>query len=205
MALTEVRRATLAKHAVVRTAPGHYAMASAGGRPRLWQYATRAALGGYQRGVASAADARGTALVERGWLGAQRGLVEAVNALVERQVPDADFLAVHLDPDGLHVLSVGDVRAYLHRGRKRPKRLTPREHGEGGILEGEPARLTFAPDPGDLVLAGSASAFSAEAIGRVAAVLASDPNTPPAVLAALLTEPAEQAGVGAVALAMRIR
>ena len=40
---------------------------------------------------------------------------------------------------------------------------------------------------------------------RVASALQNDPNAPPAVLAALLTEPASKAGVGAVALALRIR
>jgi hypothetical protein len=39
----------------------------------------------------------------------------------------------------------------------------------------------------------------------VASALQNDSNVPPAVLAALLTEPASKAGVGAVALALRIR
>ncbi|MEZ4246943.1 MAG: hypothetical protein R3B99_01680 [Polyangiales bacterium] len=63
--------------------------------------------------------------------------------------------------------------------------------------------MTIAAEPGDLVLAGSASAFSASAVGRVASALQND-SVPPAVLAALLGARGK-AGVGAVALALRIR
>jgi hypothetical protein len=83
--------------------------------------------------------------------------------------------------------------------------MTPREGDPLGMLDGDPMHVTIAAEPGDLVLAGSASAFSASAVGRVASALQNDPNVPPAVLAALLTEPASKAGVGAVALALRIR
>lgn len=205
VAPAEVRDTPLAKHAGERLAPGTYAIVSANGRPRLWSYANGAVLRGFARGVETGRTLEGTTLVEHAFLQARGALVEALNVLVERVIPDVSFLAVHLDHLGLHVMSVGDSRAYLHRGTKTPQRMTPREGDSNGMLDGDPTHVTIVAEPGDLVLAGSASAFSASAVGRVATALQNDPNLPPAVLAALLTEPANKAGVGAVALALRIR
>lgn len=205
VAAADVRETPLAKHAGERFGPGTYALASATGRPRLWSYANQASLKGFARGLETGRSLEGATLVEHAFLQARSSLVDSLNVLVERAIPDVSFLAVHLDHHGLHVMSVGESRAYLHRGTKPPRRMTPREGDALGMLEGDPTYVAVAAEPGDLVLAGSASAFSASAVGRVAAALQSDSNVPPAVLAALLTEPASKAGVGAVALALRIR
>ncbi|MCA9611578.1 MAG: hypothetical protein H6721_19280 [Sandaracinus sp.] len=205
VAAAEVREAPLAKHAGEKLGSATFAMASATGRPRLWSYANAATLRGFTRGLDSGRNLEGATLVEHAFLQARGALVEALNVLVERNVPDVALIAVHFDHHGVHVMSVGDSRAYLHRGTRTPQRMTPREGDTHGLLEGDPTYVTVAAEPGDLVLAGSASAFSASAVGRVASALQNDSRVPPAVLAALLTEPAAKAGVGAVALALRIR
>jgi hypothetical protein len=43
-----------------------------------------------------------------------------------------------------------------------------------------------------------------KSIAQVVSVLQQDSRTPPAVLASLLTDPADQAGMGAAAIVMRV-
>ena len=205
VAPAEVREASLAKHAAERMGGGTFALVSATGRPRLWSLANRATLRGFCRGMETGQALEGPTLLDHAFQQARRALTDMLNGLVERSIPDVAVLAVHFDHLGLHVMSVGDCRAYLHRGAKNPQRMTPREGDTLGLLEGEPTYVAIPAEPGDLVLAGSASAFSASAVGRVATALQNDPHVPPAVLAALLVEPAGRAGMGAVALALRIR
>ena len=99
---------------------------------------------------------------------------------------------------------MGTGRVYLHRGGQ-PQRLTPRDERDEGLLDGVAARCSSPISVGDIVLAGSATAFSVKAIAKLASVLEADPKTPPSVLASLLTEPAGHADVGAVAIALRIK
>ncbi len=205
VAPAEVREGSLAKHAGERLGRATFALASATGQPRLWSFAHRAALRGFTHGMETGRALEGPSVLGHAFQQARRALAGAINGLVERNLPDVALLAVHVDRDGLHVMAVGDCRAYLHRGAKAPTRMTPRESDPQGLLEGEPTYVSVPAEPTDLVLAGSASAFSASAVGRAATALQSDPHLPPPVLAALLVEPAGRAGIGAVALALRIR
>ena len=72
----------------------------------------------------------------------------------------------------------------------------------GAVIENR--RIVELLEPGDLVLAGSATAFSVRAIAQVVTVLSEDARTGPAVIASLLTEPAGQAGAGAAAAVVRV-
>lgn len=200
-----VREGSLARHAGHRLGRATYALAGATGQPRLWSFAHRAALKGFAHGMDTGRALEGASVLGHAFQQARQALAGALNGLVERTLPDVALLAVHVDRDGLHVMSVGDCRAYLHRGAKAPGRMTPRETNPHGLLEGEPTYVSISAEPTDLLLAGSASAFSASAVGRVATALQSDPHLAPSVLAAVLVEPAGRAGIGAVALALRIR
>ncbi len=202
----DVRRGTLERARALRADRGRTWMLAAGiGAPRLWQRAAAAALEG---GVRAHQDAESMAPVPRldaTLDGARAGLHAAVDVLVERRLPDCAFLVLTLAGGELHVASVGNLRAY-HRRKGQPKRLTPREQDpNAGLLAGTPTTVSAALDPGDLVLAGTSTAFSSSAVGRVATVLQTDPATPPSVLASLLVEPARQAGAGAAALALKVR
>lgn len=199
----EVRGMPLARHAGVQLDRGHvFALAGGMGLPRLWGFVTRAALEGFQRGL-EGADAAADRLFEA-VEGAHRRLTERCDTLIERITPDATLVALHVDHSHLHVISVGPGRVYLQR-RGKPQRLTPRDDPNDGLLKGAPVRCSVDIHPGDLVLAGSVSAFSVKAVGKLASVLEADAKAPPSVLASLLTEPAARAGVGAAALAMRVR
>ncbi|HJL01727.1 MAG TPA: hypothetical protein RMH85_15350 [Polyangiaceae bacterium LLY-WYZ-15_(1-7)] len=202
----EVRQGTLTRHAAGRFEHGRvYAISSGMGRPRLWSWATRAVLEGFAEGLEAAEGRDGLALLHFAAERARAALVSACNRLIERQVPDATLLAVAIDHEGAHVLVAGEDRAYLHAKKGQPQRLTPREPSRAGLLEGDTFTTTQPVHPGDLILAGSASAFSTSSVGRVASVLQSDPKAPPSVLAGLLTDPARKAGVGAAAVALRLR
>lgn len=204
IAKAEVRGRELARHFVRRLANGKaWAASGALGRPRAWSYATQAALDGFERGLAED-GLRGAPRLDAALRESRRELVGRVNDLIERDVPDATLIGLLLQDGDLHVVTAGPGRVYLHR-KGEPQRLTPRDDPPVGLLEAKAATCTVRLDPGDLLMAGSVSAFSTRAIGRVASVLERDSNTPPSVLATLLTEPAAKAGVGAVAVVLRIR
>ncbi len=202
----QVRKGQLTEHTAERFESGRiFAVAGGLGLPRTWAYATGALLGGFERALeASRAEAasgapRLLAAAER----ARAALADACERLVERDLPDASFAAVALERGELHVVSAGPVRVYLQRAGK-PQRLTPREDAPFGILRARVAHLSQPVEPGDLVLVGSATSFSVQAIARVVAVLAEDGRTAPAVIASLLTDPAGRAGVGAAAAVARV-
>ena len=130
-------------------------------------------------------------------------LADACECLVEKQVPDVVLLALLVDAGVLHVLSAGAGRVYVQRAGT-PQRLTPREDPRDGLLFAAATRSSISLEPGDLVLAGSVSAFSVRGVARLAAVLDEDAKTSPEVLVSVLTEPAALAGVGAAAIAMRV-
>lgn len=180
-----------------------HVIAFADGWPRLWSFGLDAAAVGFRRFIASD-DAQGDDLLKRGVNAARGSLVHACNTLVERRVPDAHFCAVQLLPNQLRVSCAGNCRVYLHRGN-RPERITSRDVAAGGLLNSETRHYEHSIEPSDLILVGSESAFSTAAVSRVAAVIQDDPNTSSAVLASLLTEPARKAGIGAAAIAIRIR
>ncbi|MEM9074638.1 MAG: hypothetical protein AAGE52_39450 [Myxococcota bacterium] len=193
----------LRKYVVRRLDEGQtWAIAAASGAPRLWSYGSTAALHGFESGFAD--DLRGIPRLQRAVGQARRSFLNACGALIERRMPDVAFLALALDGASIHVVCAGNVRAYVFRGRQS-QRITPRVDHESGLLDGRIATASEPLNGGDLVMAGSASAFSTRAVGRVSAVLQGDPQTPPAVIANLLTDPARKAGVGAAAVVLRAR
>ncbi len=205
VAPAEVRDGTIRRHAAVRLDRGKaFALSTGLGTPRLWSYATRPALLGFAKGLESGATLPPEARLQHSYQLARAELVSACNVLIERVVPDATLFGVLLHHGELFLFGVGAGRAYLHRGG-RPSRLTPREDDPRGLIGADPFTARTVLEPGDLVMAGSASAFSARAVGRVASVLQDDPQAPPSVIGGLLTEPARKAGVGAAAVVLRVR
>jgi hypothetical protein len=202
----QVRQGQLTEHTAERFESGRiFAVAGGLGLPRTWAYATGALLGGFEGALeAGRAEPKpGLARLLDAAEHARTALAEACERLVERQLPDASFAAVGLDRGELHVVSAGSVRVYLQRAGK-PQRLTPRDDAPLGILRARVAHASLPVEPGDLVLVGSATAFSVQAISKVVAVLAEDGRTTPAVIASLLTDPAGQAGAAAAAAVVRV-
>jgi serine/threonine protein phosphatase PrpC len=179
-----------------------FAITTGLGLPRTWQYTAEGVLHGFGQGLEQSHD-QGKSRLQDAFTTARGVLIERCEALIEHQVPDATLTACLLDGSDLHVLCAGAGRAYLHR-QGNPQRLTPRDKNPDGLLHARPVRCSIVVEPGDLIIAGSASAFSVRAIGRVAAVLEEDPNTPASVIADLLTAPANESGTGAAAIALRV-
>jgi hypothetical protein len=203
---TAVREGEISRHVAARFEGGRaFAVVSGLGLPRTWPMVIRAVLRGVEealeetRGGNSGDAVRALRCAER----ARIALVRVCDQLVERQVPDAAFVAALLAGDELDVVSAGPVRAYLHR-KGRPQRLTPRDEPDGGLLRSPVGHCRLSLESGDLLMIGSESAFSMRAISQVLAVLTADPKTPPAVLASLLTEPAGRARVGGAAIVVRV-
>lgn len=202
---TSIREGELSRYGALRLDAGRaFAVAAGVGLPRTWAPATRAVLESFELGFHEARSGEGgaeriVACAER----ARLGLSDFCESLIERELPDVAFAAASIIGDELHIAASGAIRAYLHRQGK-PQRLTPRDEPDGGILSNPISHCSSSLEIADLVMLGSVSAFSMQAISRVIAVLASDPRTAPSVIAALLTEPASQAGVGAAAVVMRI-
>lgn len=204
VAKANVRGTLMRRHAAMRFRHGSlHTIAFADGWPRLWSFGLDAAAAGF-REYLKGDDASGDDLLKLGLSAARGSLVHACNTLVERRVPDAHFCALQVLANQVRVSCSGNCRVYVHRGN-RPKRITTRDIAAGGLLNSESLNYEHNIEPGDLILAGSESAFSTAAVSRVAAVIQDDPNTSAAVLAALLTEPARKAGMGAAAVAIRIR
>lgn len=206
VAPAEVRDVPLRRHAAVRLDGGRaFALSTGVGSPRLWSYATKPALLGFGKGLDSGHGLDPDARLNHAYQLSRAELVSACNVLIERNVPDATLFAVLLHHGGMHYIGAGAARAYLHRAGK-PTRLTPRDaDANKGLLRGEAFHGSAPVQPGDLVMMGSDSAFSAASVGRVANVLQEDPSAPPSIVASLLTEPARKAGVGAAAVVLRIR
>ena len=200
----EVRDHPIARHGGLKLDSGRtYVLAGGMGLPRLWPRVIEAALGGFERAIRESAAPSAERLT-LGVRGAQEALRSACDALIERMLPDASLLALTVDHDDLHAVSVGPGRVYVHR-RGTPHRLTPRDDPTEGLMRGAPAKCAYSIEPGDVILAGSVSAFSMRAIAKLASVLEADGQAQPSVLASLLTEPAGRARVGAVAVAARVR
>ena len=207
LARTEVREGSLPKHAAIELDAGRlFAIAGGLGLPRSWPLATAAALEGFVEGIekADAEGERGMERVHEGLRGARAALARTCDRLVERLLPDASLVAFGLSDGQLHVMSAGSGRVYLRRGG-RPERLTSREAQPGGLLRARPSQCGTPVEPGDLIMAGSVSAFSTRAIAKVMQVLDADTRARPSTLATLLTDPAKAAGVGAAAVVVRVR
>ncbi|HJL17367.1 MAG TPA: hypothetical protein RMH99_16990 [Sandaracinaceae bacterium LLY-WYZ-13_1] len=202
---TEVRRGQLTRHAAERLDAGRAFVTTTGlGLPRTWGLSTRAVLDGFERGLERARTAPGDQRLEAAVSEARAELAARCDTLVERTLPDATLVALVLAEGKLHVMSVGPGRVYLQRA-ERPERLTAREEDEAGLLRARPAICSTPVGPGDLILAGSVTAFSTSSIAKAMSVLSADGGTSPSTLATLLTEPAGRAGVGAAAIVLRVR
>lgn len=205
IARADVRNGQLTRHVARRFEAGRaYAVSTGLGMPRTWGLSTSAVLAGFEKGLVesegiSDADTR----LKRSTNEARAALALVCDNLVERILPDATLVGLLLSNGQLHVICAGPGRVYLQRSG-RPKRLTAREEERGGLLRARPSICSMPVEPGDLVLAGSVTAFSMSSIAKAVSVLAEDPNTPPSVLGALLTEPAQKAGVGAATVVLRI-
>jgi hypothetical protein len=205
IARASVRDAQLTRHVAQAFDPDRAFVVTSGlGLPRTWALSTGAVVAGFARGLE---ESRGCSASER--LGAvtqsaRATLAEACDQLVEQHLPDATLAALLLDEGQLHVMSVGPCRVYVQHGG-RPKRLTSREEPSGGgLLRVRPATSSTPLEPGDLVLAGSVTAFSAPAVAKAMELLAADPRVSPGPLASLLVEPANEARVGAAAVVLRV-
>lgn len=205
VAKAQVREGQLSRHAGGRWDGGRaFAIVSGLGLPRTWWIANGAVLRGFEQGLEeSKLDRRGAERLVHACDRARNELAQTCDQLVERGLPDAALAAVLFEGGELHVVSAGPARVYLHRSGK-PQRLTPREETPNGVLRARFAHCSATLEPGDLVMAGSASAFSVKSIAQIVSVLSQDIKTPPAVLAALLTDPADQVGAGAAAIVMRV-
>jgi hypothetical protein len=209
VARARVREGEVARHSGLKLEGGKVFLVASGlGLPRTWPYALDAVARGFEAGLEEAHQAAGGRRVHADRLVAaadrvRRDLADACDRLVERTLPDAAFAAIAVDEGDLHVVSAGPCRVYLHRSGK-PQRLTPRDESKDGALLARITQCSTPLEPGDLVMAGSVSAFSMRAIAQVVTVLQDDPRTEPPILASLLTEPASQAGVGASAVVIRI-
>lgn len=206
VAKANVRLGQLTRHLAERFEGGQaFAVSTGLGLPRTWSLSTAAVFAGFAKGLAETRNVTDpgqrlkTATSE-----ARSALATTCDNLVERVLPDATLVALLLTEDALHVMSAGPGRVYVQR-EGRPKRLTARDEQKGGLLKARPAICSTPLEPGDLVLAGSVTAFSVSSIARAVSVLAEDPKTAPSVLGSLLTEPAGRAGVGAAAVVLRMR
>ncbi len=205
VARTDVREGEPTRHIARRYEAGRaYAVATGLGMPRTWAISTSAVADGFAKGLAENAGVAPGERLHRAIVSARSELAERCDQLVERVLPDATLVALLLADGELHVMSAGPGRVYVQRSG-RPKRLTSRDEEAGGILRARPSVCSMPVEPGDLVLAGSVTAFSMSSIAKAMSVLTADPETPPSVLASLLTEPAAKAGVGAAAVVLRVR
>jgi hypothetical protein len=199
-----VRGGELVRHEVRRLDGGRaWAIAGGLGLPRLWRFAIGRTLDAVGASVEATRGSAGATRLDHALGAARMALARACDMLIERDLPDVALIVMLVDGGHLHVLCAGAGRVYVQRGAT-PERLTPREDVKGGLLLAEATRADTPLEPGDLVLAGSASAFSVRAVARLAAVLEEDPHATPSVLAGVLTEPAAQAGLGAAAVALRV-
>ncbi|MEM6957138.1 MAG: hypothetical protein AAF645_15720 [Myxococcota bacterium] len=178
-------------------------IATAIGPPRAWAYALDAVVAGFRESIATASGASPGDALEKAIVSARGRLVDACNALVERESPDAHICGLWILPRRLYIAGAGTNRVYRHRG-VRPERITPR-HQSGGVLQSPLHASDVELDTGDVLLAGSESAFSTISVASVATVLQESPPPKATVLASLMTDPARKAGAGAAALAIRVR
>lgn len=205
IARADVRSGELTRHVARRYESGRmYAVSTGLGLPRTWHISTTAAFAGVEKAMTSATAESPTDRLKAMVNEARTQLADQCDCLVERILPDATLALLMLADGQLHVMSVGPGRVYIQRAG-RPKRLTSRDDVKGGLLRARPSVCSTPLEPGDLVLAGSVTAFSMSSIAKAMSVLTADPETAPAILASLLTEPAAKAGVGAAAVVLRVR
>lgn len=206
VARTRVRIRELKRHGARRLDDGQtFVVASALGLPRLWHYTLAGVLDGFEVGLSRPNDGKPSTRLYNGLRAAREALAARADALVERRAPDASLQCLCVEAGELHALAAGPGRVYLHRGKGRPERLSPREAGTEGLLRGTPAWCSKPLQGGDLIMTGSLSAFSQTAVSHVGEVLKREPGITPKAVTSMLIEPAEKSGTGAVALAIRVK
>ncbi len=195
----------LPRHAAERLDAGRaFFVATAEGWPRLFGFLHATAGAGFEAGLRGDGALRGRERLRAAMSAARAAIYQAAESLIEREPHEVLLLGALVDGGELHVARAGALRAYLHRGGKTD-RITPRDDPPGGLLGDSAWEGSVLLDPGDLVLLGTATAFSTQSVGKVSSVLAQDPSVPPSVIATLLTEPADRAGAGAAAVVLRAR
>ncbi len=195
----------LPRHSAERLDAGRaFFVTTAQGWPRLLGLLHGAVAKGFEAGLKGAGNLRGRERLRTAMGSARAALSEVAESLIEHEPHDVLLLGALVDGAELHVHRAGAHRAYVHRAGKT-ERITPRDEPVRGLLGETAWEGSVLLDPGDLVLLGSSTSFSTQSVGKVSSVLAQDPNVPPSVVAALLTEPADRAGAGAAAVVLRAR
>lgn len=177
-------------------------MAAGIGLPRLWGVVARAVVDGFTRAYDSSKE-QGRARIDVAVAAARTNLTHTCDRLIERMTPDAGLTAVMLLGEHLHVINAGTGRVYVHR-EGAPKRLTNRDEAPVGLLRASPVHSSQLVSSGDLIIAGTETAFSTTAVEKLASTLEAAPQVSPTVVTNLLVDPARQAGRGAAAAALRV-
>jgi hypothetical protein len=170
--------------------------------PRLWGRLLDNALEGFLEGLSRPHDGRASTRLHQALDGTQKRMRLLADNLIERRVPDVGLLALTLEGKLLHVLCLGPARAYLHR-RRSIRRLSPRDDRAEGVLKATPTWCAEELEAGDLLFAGSLTAFGEEALHTLRAQLESGYLMPPRKVVEDLNKPAAAAGIGAAAMAFR--
>lgn len=178
-------------------------LASALGPPRLWGYGLDAVFAGIAEGLERPHDGRLITQLHQAFEGARQRLRSQVDALVERHRCDVGLALLALDASSLHVLCAGPVRAYLRR-LDTVRRLTPNDDRSEGLLKVPASAHTERVEPGDLVVAGSLTAFCDESLQRLGTALAHDHLLPPHTVIELLNASAAGSRRGVSSLALRV-
>ena len=206
-----IREGSLRQHALrifpSGTEPGANSetivIATALSAPRLWGFMLDAALEGFAEGLGRPTDGRASTRLHQAFDGAQRRVRTRAESLIERRIPDVGLLALALDGRILHVLCLGPARAYLHR-RRSLRRLSPRDDRPEGLLKAAPTWCAEETEPGDLLMAGSLTAFHEQVLGPLRSQMESGYALAPRKIVEDLNKHAAAHGVGAAALAFRV-
>jgi hypothetical protein len=177
-------------------------LATALSAPRLWGSMLDAATEGFLEGLARPYNGRASTRLHQAFDGTQKRVRVLAESLIERRVPDVGLLALTLEGKLLHVLCLGPARAYLHR-RRSIRRLSPRDDRAEGVLKATPTWCAEELEEGDLLFAGSLTAFGEEALQVLRAQLESGILLPTRKVVDDLNKPAAAAGIAAAAMAFR--
>jgi hypothetical protein len=203
-----IREASLSQHAI-RVFPASegasetIVLATALSAPRLWGFMLDAALAGFEEGLSRPSDGRASSRLHQAFDGAQRRVRARAEGMIERRLPDVGLLALALDGKILHVLCLGPARAYLQR-RRSIRRLSPRDDRAEGVLKAAPTWCAEETESGDLLMAGSLTAFSEQAMGPLRTQMEGGFALPARKVVEDLNKPAAAQGVGAAAFAFRL-
>ncbi len=193
---------TLARHAFARLESGRiFVFVGALGPPRVWKLLTQTALSAFEKGV-------GTPGLRHPAQLARLAIEKKCASLLGGAAYDVTLTAISVKHGQLELLSTGLDRIYVMRtAAQMPERLTPRLSIQEEVgLRGTPEMFEYNKplEPGEVVLAGSHATFSQTAIQRVSEVFTSQSHTASSILANLMIQPASDAGIGPLAMVLRI-